>query len=127
MELSIFLAQIFAVVYIVIGLGMLINPKHYKKLMDEFLKSAGMQYLGGVMALVAGFLIVMNHNIWEKSWVVLITIIGWLGLIKGVLLFIAPDKMGKTAKSMMKVKSFTVYAIIIIALGAVLGYFGFAV
>jgi len=93
MELSIFIAKIFAFVYLAIGLGMLINTKYYKKAIDDMLDNSGVMYLGGVMALVIGYLMVTYHNFWVKDWTVIITVIGWLAFIKGVLLLVLPNAM----------------------------------
>jgi hypothetical protein len=40
-------------------------------------------YLSGTLLFVAGLAIVRAHNLWERSWRVLITLVGWLGLALG--------------------------------------------
>ncbi len=126
MDISIFVAQIAAIAYVAIGLGMLFDPSHYYKMYQEMLKNAGIAYIGGFMALVVGFLLVTYHNIWVSSWVVIITILGWLALIKGVLLFVAPKAFLNLTKSWFKTKTaFTWFGFFALVLGLVLGYFGF--
>ena len=64
MELSILIAKLIGLIYLVIGLGLVINPKYYHKMFDELLSDGALIYLSGIMALVAGFLLVSFHNIW---------------------------------------------------------------
>jgi len=90
MELSVLIAKLYGAVAIAIGLGMIFNAKYYQKAFDEFMQNKSYIFLGGIAALVVGLLIVIYHNVWESSWVVLITIIGWLAVAKGFLLLVFP-------------------------------------
>ncbi len=126
METSIFIAKLLGLAYTVIGLGMLLNGKYYKKQFDAMMKEAGVWYLGGVMALLVGYLIVSAHNVWEGSWVVLITIIGWMALLKGLLLLLFPAWfMDWSAGLFKKSKTMSTWGIFALVLGLVFVYFGF--
>jgi len=48
-------------------------------------------YLSGVLMFIAGLSIVRKHNIWVWGWQTLITIIGWLGLLFGILRMFLPQ------------------------------------
>lgn len=123
MELSIFIAKIFAVAYLFIGLGMLMSPGHYKKMMDEIMKNASVLYLGGIMAVLAGFLIVNAHNVWE-GWPTIITVFGWLALLKGFMLLAFPDAFVSWGKLFKKMNMAGI-GVFVLALGLLFGYFGF--
>lgn len=125
MELSILIAKIFAVVYLMVGLGMLVNPGYYQKAMDDMLKNTAVIYLGGAMAAVAGLLIVTYHNIWEYSWVVVITIFGWLSLLKGFMFLAFPQHLAFWRKVFKKPSCMPIWAVIVLAFGLFFGYFGF--
>ena len=60
-------------------------------MVKEFTKSPALCYLGGVLALFFGLFILMLHNTWDASWTTIITIIGWLSVIKGALLIACPN------------------------------------
>ena len=90
MELSQFVAQLLGITYLAVGIGFLNSRKHYEKMLNNFVKDPAVMYLGGLMALIIGFLLVTYHNIWVKNWTVLITILGWGALLKGVLLLAIP-------------------------------------
>ena len=77
--------QIFSIVYLSIGIGIVINYDFYKKIFAGFIDSPVSMYFGGVMALVVGFLLVTFHNTWTRDLSVIITILGWMALIKGIL------------------------------------------
>ena len=47
-------------------------------------------YLDGTLLLVAGLAIVRAHNYWIRGWPVLITLVGWLFLLSGLLRMAAP-------------------------------------
>ncbi len=118
--------QIFSLVYIVIGIGILINPGFYKKLFEDFIENAAVLYLGGVMALVFGYLIIAFHNTWTMDLSVIITIFGWLALIKGILILIRPKIMIALSKAMVKKESLLkIEAIAVIILGLAFSFLGF--
>jgi hypothetical protein len=125
MELSIFLAKIIAVVYVVVGLGILFNTAYYHKATHSYMKDSALMYQSGILALLVGIVLVLTHNNWVKDWTVLITIFGWLALVKGVVLILFP-KVTKLFTSWFKKKSFfPMMGLLTIVLGVVFGYFGF--
>ena len=118
--------QIFSVVYLAIGVGMLVNPAFYKKMFSDFVDNAGVLYMGGITALVVGLLIIMFHNTWTKNLSVIITIIGWLALIKGVVILIFPKAMVALAKSIVNSPKFMkIEAILVIIVGLFFAFLGF--
>jgi len=126
MELSILLAKIFGLVYIAVGLGMLINRAYYRKVLTDMATSSALLMYGGAAALVVGLVMVLNHNLWAGGWEIIITIIAWLALLKGVLLLLAPKAMIGLTKMITKNESvFVLWAVLALILGLILGYFGF--
>jgi len=118
--------QIFSIVYIAVGIGILINRDFYKKLFQGFSENAFALYLGGIAALVIGYLIVAFHNTWTMDLSVIITIIGWIALIKGILILIRPKIMIALTKAMVKKEGFLkVEAVAVIILGLALSFLGF--
>ena len=125
METSLFLAKLIAVVYLAVGLGMLINFKYYQKVIKGALKNPLLALYGGMAALAMGFLLVSYHNIWVANWTVIITVLGWAALVKGLLLILIPGPFMKFAKVFLKWMWFT--PLFALVLGLVLGYYGFFV
>jgi hypothetical protein len=95
-------------------------------MLSNFAESPAVLYLGGAMALSAGMVIVTFHNIWSGGWVVLLTIIGWLAIVKGCLILIAPDIFGAKVGALMgNAKLLRLWGGIALVLGLVFGYFSF--
>ncbi len=118
--------QIFSLLYISVGIGILINPGFYKKLFEDFIENAAVLYLGGVMALVVGYLILAFHYTWIMDLSVIITIVGWVALIKGIMILIQPKIMIALSKAMVQKEStLKIEAIAIIILGLAFSFLGF--
>jgi len=107
------------------GIGFVLNPGYFKKAYDSVMKEAGFMIFGGIMALVVGFLIVTFHNVWVKDWTVLVTIIGWMALLKGVLIFLAPKLLIDFSKAIFNKVPTQALGVCVVIMGLVFGYFGF--
>lgn len=123
MENSVMIAQVLGLVYLSIGIGMLASPAHYDKLLNEFEQNTSLIYVGGIIALLLGYTILHMNNVWEGSYVGLITLIGWVACIKGVLLLAKPDMILSRINFWKKQK--TLMQVVVIVLGAVFAYYGF--
>ncbi|WP_421933293.1 hypothetical protein [Phenylobacterium sp.] len=55
-------------------------------------------YLNGVLLFVAGLAIVRTHNVWSRSWTVVVTLLGWAALLAGLARMFAPaaPQLGET-------------------------------
>ncbi|MCD6109470.1 hypothetical protein J7J83_01805 [bacterium] len=127
MDLSILVAKLYGAILLAFGLGLLFNSTYYKKTITEMLKDKGYILFGGMFALIIGLLLVMNHNIWEWSWVVIITIVGWIALIKGILLIVYPQFASWFEGWFNKNSVLMFMGAISLILGGVLTYFGWYV
>ncbi|MCD6109469.1 hypothetical protein J7J83_01800 [bacterium] len=129
MELSLFLAQVMGISFVVLGCGFLCNSRYYKAIYTNFVKNESLVFVISILMLVLGSTLVLTHNIWEGAWwVVLITILGWIILIKGFLLAVFPKSILEMTKSVVKWKGLFVWAGILYAtLGVIFLYYGFIV
>jgi uncharacterized protein YjeT (DUF2065 family) len=119
--------QIMGITYLAVGIGMLINPGFYKKLVAMFAENPPALYLGGLVALLAGFLLVTFHNIWIEDWTVVITIFGWVALIKGLFLLLLPNVSITITNFFQRqmMKFLTVWALVVVIVGGLLAWLGF--
>ena len=122
MELSIVAAKILALTYLSAGIAALSGKMTYSKLVEDFGKSSGLTFVSGFFTIVLGVLLVEYHNLWVKNWTVLITIIGWMSLLKGVLLIAFPDVL---LSFKGRYKNTRLWGFVMVALGILFGYFGF--
>jgi len=123
MEVSVFFAQLLALICLVTGIGMLADKERFRALYDEMMRSAPIMYLMGTCSLLLGYLIVSFHNIWVNNWTVLITVIGWIALAKGVVIIVAPNLVLNRARFWLT--RMQLAGAVTFVLGLVLGYFGF--
>ncbi len=122
MDIATFVARALTIIYLSVGIGMLFNKNYYKKFFDNMYNEMTALYVGGFMATITGLAIISYHNIWT-GWPILVTIVGWLALIKGVMILLLPNAFEGIVKNI--IKNISVWSPLIIALGLVFGYFGF--
>jgi hypothetical protein len=94
MHTSRLIARLMGPLLIVIAMGMafglILEGSGYSSLMKEFIAHRGMIFLTGVLALLAGVAIVNAHNLWVPDWRVIVTVLGWLLVIRGVMALVFP-------------------------------------
>ncbi|MBU1084555.1 MAG: hypothetical protein ABIG55_06660 [Candidatus Omnitrophota bacterium] len=121
MESSVFIAKLLGPFLLVVGLGMLLSRKAYDSIIKDFLVSPALMYIGGIMALIVGILVVLKNNIWVMDWRLIITITGWGSLLKGALLLVFPGVMVKAGKAWEgKTGLMAGYAVLIAGFGVLL-------
>ena len=126
MQTSIFLARLLGPLLLLTGAGIVLNPKSFRAIAGEVVRSVTLVYLFGFMDLAAGLAIVLTHNVWVASWRVLITLIGWLLLIRGAVRIVAPETvMGYAAKVIRNKQVIPSAGAVVGVLGLVLCYFGY--
>jgi uncharacterized protein YjeT (DUF2065 family) len=67
------------------------------------------------------------HNIWIADWRILITLIGWLSVIKGVVRLLFPQAGKRLAGKMLSPVALLVLGLLITALGAWFFFVGYVV
>ena len=126
MQTSIFLAKLMGPVLLVIGVGALLSTAGYRAMAEEFLRSRALIYLAGLLALVPGLAIVLVHNVWTLDWRVLITVLGWLAMIGGVFRILCPQQVTAIGSAVIaRPHTMTGAGIVMVAVGAILGFFGY--
>ena len=78
--------------FLVVGLSLFINP-YVSTAMNDLVNNQGLLWVTGLVTFVMGTVMLALYNTWSKSWRVLVTIIGWLALIKGAVLMLFPQVM----------------------------------
>lgn len=76
---------------VTMGASAILNREMFPKLAQE----TGLIFLTGILLLLAGLAIVRVHNVWSGGWPVIITVLGWLAVVGGVVRMLFPE-MGAT-------------------------------
>jgi hypothetical protein len=119
MDTSVILAQILGIVFVVMGLSMLCNKKGLAKVIEDMLLNKGLMWLAGFMALAMGAIMIAFNNIWTSGLPLFITILGWLALIKGILILVFPGFSISFYRKMNKGNIFVWAGVIVFILGLV--------
>ena len=127
MAASTYLAKLIGPIFLTIGIGMLVNGPFYRVLIGEALASHVLIYLSGVLSLLAGLAIVIAHNRWSGGWPVIITVLGWLMVIGGVIRIVVPQVVQTVAAIVYTGRAaIIVVAILCVGLGGFLSFKGFS-
>ncbi len=125
METTIFLAKLLGMMMLISALGILVNIKNIKKLIDGLFKNPALMYVTGMFIVLMGLIMVFVHNDWGYDWTVIITIIAWLTVAKGIFFVVLPDAMKTLVKSAGGDSFYVLGALLALVLGGYLSYMGF--
>jgi hypothetical protein len=120
------LAQLWGFAFILVGLAFLVNQKHVAKVM-AFMEDEGRIVISGIAGTVLGLLLVLNYNVWTGGWNVLVTILGWAFLAKGVIrLFFPQFVLGMIAKCKSNASWMPIFFLAMVLVGCFLAYAGYS-
>lgn len=125
MDTSIFLAKVFGLYLVILSLGMLFNRAYYTKAIVNMLQSDGVMFLTAMVTLILGILLVLFHNVWVADWRVVITILAWLTLVKGILRVLFPALAQQWSHALDNNFIYYISMLITLSLGYYVGYMGF--
>ena len=121
MEITIFFARLWGSFFIIFGLLFIITRQLGKTI--EMTDDKAFVISTGYITLHMGLVTVILHNIWVASWEVVITILGWSTLIKGIMKVGYPEQIHKQAQRFKKKQMLS--AIFMILLGVWLLWMSF--
>lgn len=126
MEVTLFLARLFSLYFIVMAFGLLFNAKQFMAMAKSFYKNDGLILLTGVVTLLLGCAMVIGHNVWFRPLEVLVSVLAWLTFFKGVSFIVFPKWAKSVGKSFLGNEELLVMlSPVILFFGVVLGYLGF--
>jgi len=120
---AVLIARLAGPLFVVIGLGILLNTSFYTGMVVEAVHSPTLVYLSGVASLLAGVAILNAYRAWTASWRVAVTILGWLCVIGGIMRIVLPAIVTSLATTLYSgPTALMVAAVIVLILGAYLSY-----
>jgi hypothetical protein len=124
MELSLFLAKLFGIYFLIVGALWLFRKDMYTEIVYELFSSKALLAITGFISLVMGLAIAIGHPIFTFDWRGLITFFGYLGILKGIIRIGFPDLSRRIVTKLVKNYSGILLALVFI-LGLFLTYKGF--
>jgi len=106
MCLSVFFAQIIGLYLLSVSLASLIHQNRFKKVAQEVMASPVLLATIGRKSLLIGLIILIPHDLWVCKWPVLITLIGWIMVLRGLMLLFFPKAVVRFFKSLMEKNGF---------------------
>jgi hypothetical protein len=126
---TLFLSKLIGLYCLFVGLSMMSHKQLTLEGVTALLQNPSLTLLLGLITLGASLAMVLAHNLWWSGPLALIiTLIGWLALIKSLLfLFLSPAMEARLLLGQFHYQQFFYdYATVSIALGIFLTYAGFA-
>ena len=125
MEASLLLAKLWGLYLTLIVLALIINRDTLKRIF-KLAHDEGFLFITGFLSLIMGLTTVLLHNVWTFDWRGIVTVIGWIAIIKGVSRFIMPGQIVKSAEKFEENKALlNVSFFVMLIIGLYLTYSGF--
>ena len=119
-------ARLVGPLFVAIGLGILINPSFYNGAIIEAVHSPTLVYLSGIASLIAGLAVLNAHRTWTADWRVIVTILGWLFVIGGIIRIVLPGVIENIWLTVYSgPNALIVVAVIVLVVGAFLSFRGY--
>lgn len=100
MEISVFFAKLWGSFFLIFGLLFIITRQLGKTI--EMTENKAFVISTGYITLLMGLVTVILHNIWIFDWRLIITVLGWSTLIKGIAKVGFPEQIHKQAQRFKK-------------------------
>jgi len=122
---TVFISRMLGLYCLIASLIMFTHKSAMVEIENTLVHNPAMLFIAGIITLVAGLAIVLGHNVWSGGAPpVTVTLLGWISLIKGVLL-LSPGTTVGFWDSFHYEQLYYVYASISFVVGAYLTYGGF--
>jgi len=123
---AVFIARLIGPSFIVIGVGVLLNGSFYNAMIADAVKSPTLIYFAGLLALVPGLAVLNVYRTWTADWRVVITILGWLMVIGGIVRIVLPQLIATLATDIYSgTPVLAIFAVIVLVVGAYLSFEGY--
>ena len=121
MEITIFLARFWGGFFIIFGLLFIITRQLGRTI--EMTEDKAFVISTGYYTLLLGLVTIILHNVWVLNWTLVITLLGWSTLIKGIMKIGFPEQIHEQAQRFKKKQALS--AVFLMLLGGWLLWMSF--
>ena len=118
MDIVNFLATLIGFFSVIACLALLLKPRHIQTVLRA-IENEGTLLTIGLINITFSLAYLLSYNTWDHSWRTIITVIGWLILLKGAFYLFMPEKTMQILAT-WKTKYMT-WVPIILVVGVILG------
>lgn len=124
---TIYLSRLIGVVALILAAAMIVEKPAYVATVQLMLQDRALMLVLGIVGVVIGAAIVLVHNVWTRGlWPLVVTLVGWMLLLRGVVILLLPPEMVQQLVAIAHVRDFFyVYAALPLVLGTYLCLRGF--
>jgi len=121
------LARILGLYMLAGGIGLLIDPKAYDGVMENFRANPALAYISAVVVFTIGAALVTLHNQWSSWPQIIVSLIGWAALVEGILMLaVRRSFFALVAKIPLGMGMLRGFGVLTLVLAALYLYAGFA-
>ena len=117
------LAVLMGSALVIVGIT-LFNKSYFNAVMTDLANSKGLLWITGFITFVMGTVIVALYNVWSADWRMLVTLLGWLTVIKGAVIMLFPSSMTLFYRRFLSNHLLTYSGIYALLLGGLLLFLG---
>ncbi len=126
MDITTLLSQVFGIYLILTGILVLIQQEHIVSVGRLFGRDQALRFSMGALVTLGGLFMVLTYYDWSTVETSIITLVGWLVLVKGLALFFATDRqITAMINKVGGVYGYKIWGVIALAAGAYLALLGF--
>ena len=126
MQLTIFLAKLIGLTMIIVSLYTLAQKRTVIALIKAMIDDRPLMFFIELVGMIAGLAMVLAHNIWSGTLAIVVTLIGWMLLIRSLVWMVLPPRTMRQLISALRLeRNYPVFAGLSLLIGAYLTYQGF--
>ncbi len=125
MDTTTFLAQLWGPAILAVGVGIFISPKYYTRVYRDLEKETLSVLLFAMVAISGAITQIHFHNIWGSFTQIVISLLGWMLLAKGLAMAIVPGFVDRGGDFQVKSNLIPAGGVVMVILGAYLSWVGF--
>lgn len=126
MLLSVLLAQIFGLYFILMAIVMVAKVDRFKFLVERLDEDSYVVFMGSAFSCLLGISLVVVHTYWALDWQIVITLIAWAILVKSLFWLLLPSLMVACTKKFYLGIGYYVSIAFMVFLGIFLLYQGYS-
>ena len=117
------IASIFGPVLVISGIWTLLYQENVRKVAESLRKTPVQLYTAGILNLIVGLTLINSFNVWSFNLNILVTILGWVIFIRGLVIYFLPNAVLKMSK--VQESAYVLFGLISIIWGLALCWIGF--
>ncbi len=123
---AILIARLVGPTFVAIAVGILLNASFYVGAVVEAVHSPTLVYISGIASLLSGLAIVNAYTAWTADWRVVVTVIGWILVIAGIIRIVIPQLVTPLATTIFSgPTALSITAVIVLVIGGFLTFKGY--